>query len=181
MTRQTTRQLLDEYLDNELSPAQRAEIEALLRQNPNASALAEKMKRERALRLAALAAFNPATDDAEAAAVRMIGSMQDAANSPVARIGPSVWLKRFGTIAAGLIILAGAFTVGRITAPETVRTFEITHVIDRTTHLVTYTADGEHKTQSFASATEAQEFVEQLELKHAIGTALASIDQPGNF
>lgn len=175
-----TRQVLDEYLDGALSPAQTAEVEAVLRTEAAAAGRLEKMKQERDLRGAALGSYAPSSEEAESAAVRMIAALQDEAELPVFRIGAWRWLRRAGAIAAVLAIVAGAFVLGRATASVQ------TVIIDPSSKaasacIVLYSDDaGETRTKPFDSELAAQAFL--AERVQAQGRqAVASIDEQGTW
>jgi anti-sigma-K factor RskA len=170
---------LDEYLDGALSPDERAAVEAALRADAAAARRLELMQRERALRGAALAGYAPSSDEAEAAAVRIIAAMEDEAAAPVARIGPRRWIRYAGAVAAAVVVLAGAFAAGRMTAPVQI---ENRIAEGPTKYSVIYTDDqGETKTKAFDSELPAMAFMaERVQQAGTPGRqAVASIDEQG--
>src|SRR5690242_20078508 len=111
------RQLLDDYLDENLTSDQRADLERRLAAEPALARLLAAMKQERALRAAAYASFQPSVDETRNLANRILNDI--AGHHPAGYVGshkPS-WLKRTLGVAAALAILAGTFAIGRITAP----------------------------------------------------------------
>lgn len=107
---------LDQYLDGQLAPAEAATIDQQLRTDQTAARLLALMQQERALRLAALRGYEPAADQAAALASRWLAEFKDAQTAPLARIGPQVWIKWAGAIAAGLALMIGGFYAGRSSA-----------------------------------------------------------------
>jgi anti-sigma factor RsiW len=102
------REKLDDYLDGTLSAAERAQAEAALARDPAAGKLLSRMRSERALRAAAYESYMPTTHEARSLAERVMAEAHDA---PVGRVG--YWVRRGAAVAAGLILVAGAFVAGR--------------------------------------------------------------------
>ena len=173
-----TRQWLDEYLDGALSPAQAAQVEAALHDDAQAAALLERIKQERALRSAAMATYRPASNEATAAAARVMELLRAETPSIAGRIGPWTWVRRLTATAAVLALIAEAFIAGQRSTPTTV---VMVPEPAPTVYTVVYKdSAGEQQTKKFADVLEAQSFIDQLHTSTA-GQAVASLDGPGVF
>jgi anti-sigma factor RsiW len=181
--------MLDDYLDENLQPGQRAELERQLAADPALARLLATMKQERALRAAAYASFEPSRNEASTLAASMMNAI--AGHQPAGYVGTprSPWLKRALATAAAIAIVAGSFAVGRVTAPATPiaptgqtatnnpRTD--TQVIYRVIYLGEY---GEKEIREFASLDEANDFANKLDLRRAEPqVAAVDLSSPGSF
>jgi anti-sigma factor RsiW len=115
------RQKMDEYLDGAPDPTGRQDVENALARDPEVAALLAKMKRERALRGAVYASYTPSSQEAAGFAAQLMDACHDEALQPVGRIGHGAlyWTRRIAGVAAAIMIAAGAFAAGRVTAPQT--------------------------------------------------------------
>ena len=168
---------LEEYLDGELAPGQIALVEQELRVNAGAANLLERMRRERALRGAALATFMPRPGEVTAMVQRLEGKF-DEASAPVAKIGGGrQWLIRSAAVAAMLVIAAGAFWAGRATTGggNGVPVASVPYVV----HVVS--SDGVVTTHEFPSLAEAKTFAQTIADKAMAQEQVASADGPGVF
>jgi anti-sigma factor RsiW len=111
------RDLLDEYLDGQLAPAQMAQIDQALKADAVAAALLAQMQRQRAVRRNVFAAYEPTPADAAKLSTLWLADFAAAEASPIAHIGPRHFFRWAGAVAAALIVMAGGFVLGRGTAP----------------------------------------------------------------
>jgi anti-sigma factor RsiW len=112
------RQTIDEYLDDMLDPASRAAVEQTLARDPAAAQLVATLRSERALRAAVYASYQPSPAEATALAATILAACENEAAAPVGRITPASsarWLRYASGIAAGLVLVIGAFAAGRMT------------------------------------------------------------------
>jgi len=111
------RERIDEYLDGLLNPAGVRELEATLATDPKAAKLLSQMKAERALRTAAYESYRPTPVEASTMAMRL---MDEAYHTPVGRVGH--WIRHGSAVAAAVLVVAGSFLAGQMTAPMRVVT-----------------------------------------------------------
>src|SRR5689334_15638200 len=111
------RELIDDYLDDSLAPAARAEFEKTVGADGRAAGLLAQMKAERAVRAAAMNSYMPTAKESGALAAAVLAACEAEALAPVGRIGGQRALTRWLAVAAGLAIVIGAFSAGRMSAP----------------------------------------------------------------
>jgi anti-sigma factor RsiW len=180
------RQILDDYLDETLEPAQRANLERQLAADPALARLLAAMKQERALRAAAYAAFQPSVDEARTLAARVMNDI--AGHRPAGYVG--VWIKRTLGVAAAIAVVSGSFAIGRITATTTAApatAHDATAIATRTEPQVVYRVIylgeyGEKEIREFAGLDEANDFANKLDLRRAEPqVAAVDLSSPGSF
>lgn len=175
---------LDQYLDGEMSPEQIALVDAEVRANPVAANLLERMRRERALRAAAMSTYMPKPVEVTSIMQGLQGAFDEAEErgvGPIAKIGPMRgWMVRTAAVAAMLVIAAGAFWVGRATSPSDngAAVASVPYIV----HVVS--SDGAITTHEFASLPEAKMFAQTIADradKAMTQDQVASADGPGVF
>jgi anti-sigma factor RsiW len=173
------RQKLDEYLDDALEPAARAHVEQLLASDPTAATLLERMKVERALRTAAFSQYAPDAGEARSLAASMLAACHAHADAPAGRVG--IWIKRSLGVAAAVALVAGAFALGRASAPQAANIAAGNS--SAAAYYVLYNDEsGEPQMKDFTSLDDAMAF--QKQTGHAsVELASGSFDaeHPGSF
>ncbi len=177
------RQKLDEYLDDALEPAARAQLEKLLASDPTAASLLQHMKSERALRSAAFSEYAPTALETHSLAASMLAVCHAQADAPVGRIG--IWIKRSLGVAAAVALVAGAFALGRASAPQAPIAANNTPASSATAgaYYVLYNDEaGDPQMKEFTSVDDAMVF--QKQTGHvSVELAAGSLDaeHPGSF
>ena len=174
------RQKLDEYLDDALEPAARAHLEKLLASDPAAATLLERMKVERTLRSAAFSQYTPDAGEAQSLAASMLAACHAHADAPAGRIG--IWIKRSLGVAAAVALVAGAFALGRASAPQTPSVASNTANNAPAYYVLYNDESGEPQMKDFTSLDDAMAF--QKQTGHtSVELASGSFDaeHPGSF
>jgi hypothetical protein len=174
------RQEIEEYLDGELEPLKVAAIQA----DPSSAEVLSQARRERAIRAAVYAGYEPSAAEAGVLAAKIVAACADnavaAAPASIGYIGP--WLRRGAAVAAGLALVIAAFAVGRASAPKpqvgpAVASAEIIRVL--------YSDDaGEPAMKEFDNMDDANGFMKEMTARHAEPVVVASTldtDHPGSF
>jgi anti-sigma factor RsiW len=176
------RQKIDDYLDEALEPAERAELERRISADPALARLLASMKQERALRAAAYASFQPAPQEARTFASNMLDSLT--APLPAGYVG--VWIKRGLAVAAAIAVVAGSFAMGRMTASTSTGQTAVvvppkseTQVVYRVIYFDEY---GEKEVREFASLDETNDFVSKLDShRNDPKVAVVDLSSPGSL
>lgn len=148
------RDVLEQYLDRELASEENARVEAAAQADAGVARLLERLRRERALRAAALASYAPHSAAACQAAQEWLETVR---TRPVATLYPiRRWLWQIGKVAAVMAIAAGSFYAGQWTrAPKTT-------VVPESWSVLVHSGDGEVSVRQFASLEEAQRYADEL-------------------
>ncbi len=162
------RDMLEQYLDGELAPAQVAQVDQALSADPAAARLLARLRQERALRQAALRTYEPSAQETGALAQSMLHALAEQEHAPLAKIGTARWVRWTGAVAASLLLLAGGFYAGRTSTPSVVQAKPEYHVIaiDLAGHPVEY---------KFASMDEAVKFAQDTQRTEVASTADSTI------
>ncbi len=176
------RQRLDDYLDDVLEPAARAQVEQLLATDSAASSLLARMQSERALRAATLSQYAPTAGEAQSLAASMLATCHAHADAPVGRIG--IWIKRSLGVAAAVAVVAGAFALGRASAPQTpaIANNAVNNAPNPSYYVLYNDETGDPQMKEFTSLDDAMSF--QKQTGHAsVELASGSFDaeHPGSF
>jgi anti-sigma factor RsiW len=177
------RQMLDDYLDGTLYPAERAEVERQVAGDAAMARLLAAMKQERALRAAAYASFEPSKEESGIHVSRMMDAMTG--SGPAGYVG--VWIRRGVAAAAAVALVAGSFAMGRVTAntPGNGQTdvANVQKAEPQVVYRVVYFADyGEKEVREFASLDEANDFVNKLDTRRSEAqVAAVDLNAPGSF
>jgi hypothetical protein len=179
------RQTLEEYIDGELTPPEVAAVQA----DPASVKLLVRARKERALRSAVYAGYQPSPTEAQALASKVLSACAEEAHAPLGSIGiQSIgpWVRRASAIAAVLALVIGGFAAGRISAPTppptapSVATAQPAEIIR-----VLYNDDaGETAMKEFDSMDEANGFMKEMNARHAEPVVVATgfdTDHPGSF
>jgi hypothetical protein len=168
------RQKIDEYLDDSMGREERSHFEAELRGDARLREMLNTAQGERALRAAVYASYEPSADEARLLAARAMGAMDALGDAPVGRIG--VWVRRISAVAAVLVLAVGAYAVGSMKAetPKTPAKGPVFYVLS-TNEL------GDTETRAFASLTEANEYVKQMDIRQPVVVANNDGDLPLGF
>ncbi len=152
------RERLEQYLDGELPPDEATQLDAALTTDSEAREIIAHLRRERALRQAALHTYAPTAAEAGTLAGRWLDEFHAARLAPLARIGGR-WLRRTAGVAAAAAIAIGSFWAGHATAvrpqvypPTAEQSFVVKFV----------TPDGVIETQKFSSSDEATAYANKL-------------------
>ncbi|MGN6370676.1 MAG: anti-sigma factor family protein [Phycisphaerae bacterium] len=182
------RQKLDEYLDDALEHDARAQLEQILASDPATASLLQQMKAERAVRAAALDQYAPTPAEAHALSASILAACHAAAHdAPAGRIG--FWIKRTLGVAAVLAITAGAFALGRASAPQpaspagnlSAQSSGGPNAATPASCYVLYTDDGGlPQMKEFSSVDDAIAFQKQHESVE-IASGSFDADHPGSF
>ncbi len=180
------RGVLDEYLDDGLSPTAKAQVEASLAADPVAARLLAATRADRATRAAAFACYLPSDSEAHAAAEALLAMARGEAG-PVGRIGYLPWVRRLSAVAAAALLMVGAFAIGRTTAsvklaptPTPIPANRVAmHVAPDNPYTVLYwNSLGEPQVRQFANSADVDLFVTDMESRQ--GGQLASVSQTTN-
>jgi len=147
------RDILEQYLDGELTAGQMTQVEATLSGDAAGARLLAHLRQERLLRSAALQSYTPSTQDAGALARTMLDSLAQHEHAPLAKIGRTRWVRWMSAAAAALLLMAGSFYAGRSTAVPTVDTRVAT-----VWEVIGQGDDGRMTTHVFSSLAEAEKF-----------------------
>ena len=154
-----THELLEAYLDGEMTPDQKLEVDALLAQDAAWRETFRRMEHQRAVCRTAMASYTPTPTAAGVLARRMLEHCYEMEFAPVGRIAEKGntairWVKRASVLAACLVIGVGCFLAGRgsIAAPAVRYAVEI------------QTPGGETVSQTFSSYEQAQRFYHTYQL-----------------
>lgn len=155
-----TNELLEAYLDGELSSAQKANIESMLTQDAEGRAELDRLIHQQSLCRAAMTGYAPSPMEAAALARRAMELCYEMEFAPVGKIQRDSdisilrWIKRASVAAACLVIGAGCFLAGRgsIASPAVRYAVEI------------QTPGGETVSQTFSSYEQAQRFYRSYQL-----------------
>ena len=178
---------LDEYLDDALEPAARAHVEQLLASDPEAATLMERLRVERALRSAAFSQYTPSASEARSLATSMLAACHAHADAPAGRIG--TWIKRSLGVAAAVALVAGAFALGRASAPQvpsiannTVNNVPAPLAPPPAYYVLYNDESGDPQMKEFASLDDAMAFQKQTG-RASVELASGSFDaeHPGSF
>ena len=161
---------LEAYLDGALSPAEVAVVEAAMADPVVAGQLAQ-VRRQRAVRAAALGTYSPSSEESIALATRIL----DTCSAPV---GSLVWLRRSAAVAAVLALTALSFYAGRSTSTSVAAsggpTVYIVKNVDPNGNVI-----HEQRFESYADADAyAKNLADQQQDQQSDAVALAS---PGIF
>jgi anti-sigma factor RsiW len=137
------RERMDEYLDGNLDAAAARDLEAVVAQDAGAAKLLSQVKAERALRTAAYDSYKPTRQEAAALSTRVL---DDAYHTPLGRVG--YWIRHGSAVAAAVLVVAGSYLAGYMTAPREarmreVRVLEPTHEARTVYKVVTTDARGQ--------------------------------------
>jgi anti-sigma factor RsiW len=167
------REKLDAYLDGALETAERQALETQLASDPAAARLLAGMKSERVLRTAAYASYLPTTGETMTLVKQ---TLTRAFDTPLGRIG--YWMRRGAAVAAALLIVAGTFTAGRMSAsPKTYKVVET-----QTVYNVSYTdLNGQLGVREFSTLEERNEFQKELQQRGITGIAVRELTIPGHM
>ncbi len=155
-----TNELLEAYLDGELSPAQKSDIEMVLAQNPEDRAALDRLIDQQTLCRAAMASYAPTPTEATVLARRAIEHCYEMEFAPAWNIergnDHSIlrWLKRAAVVAACLVIGVGCFLAGRGSAASPAVRYAVE----------IQTPGGETVSQTFSSYEQAQRFYRSYQL-----------------
>jgi|GEM_PF-5932079 len=190
-----TFEVLEQYLDGELSAEQRAAVERTVASDPRVAAMLAQAQDRRAARVAALKGYEPSSADAQALAEQILTACKAGdgiAGSPViGRVGNFNTLKRIAAAVAVIALIGAAYGIGRVSAPvQTVevikeREVEVVKLVpgeSKTIHRVVYVnSTGTTQTKEFADASEAAQYVQDLQQRYDTSTMVANLDRPGAF
>lgn len=186
-----TFEVLEQYLDGELGAEQRAAVERTVASDPRVAAMLAQAQSARAARVAALKGHEPSAADAQALAQQVLAACKAGdgfADSPViGRVGNFSTLKRFAAAVAVIALIGAAYGLGRSNAPvQTVeKIVKVTEVVpgeSKTIHRVVYVnSTGTAQTKEFADASEAAQYVQDLQQRNDTSTMVANLDRPGAF
>ena len=160
------RHILQEYLDGELPPDRRSLIEQALRNDATAASLLTRLQTHMALRAAALQSYTPSAQEAAQLTHRILADLHAAQTAPLARIGS--WLRPLAAIAAVLLLAAGCFYAGRLTASPNANLASTQPSDTRAWTVVVQAVDGSVTTHEFASLEAAQKFAEDAQQKSTV-------------
>ena len=162
---------IEEYLDGGLDAAGRREVEAAVACDPKAARLMAACTSRRALRAATYETYMPTKHEAGALASQVMA----AAYAPVGRIG--YWVRRGAAVAAAVVVVAGTFVAGRLTASP--QSQYVDRVETRTVYEVAYKdINGDQSVSEFASAEERDAFVKKLDQQGGTVIQVAEIPLP---
>ncbi len=157
-----TNELLEAYVDGELTPARRAEIDAIVAGDADSRRRLDNLLRQQQLCRDALAGYTPTTAEAAVLARRAIEHCYEMELAPVARIDANDdyaalrWIKRAAMVAACLLIGTVCFLAGRgsISTPAA----PVRYAVE------IQTPSGETVSQTFSSYEQAQRFYRNYQL-----------------
>jgi anti-sigma factor RsiW len=160
---QPLREVLEQYLDGELSAEQHARVEQLLAGSSDAGPMLARIRSARAARAEALAGYLPTAAEARAQSEAFLALARE--DAPAGRIGPWTWARRLTAVAAAAALVIGAFAAGRMTAAPAASTPAVasTATPDHPYTVVYWNALGEPLVRQFANAADVDAFVTNLE------------------
>lgn len=158
-----SQQQLEEYLDGQVSAAERTELERTLTTDDQSRQSLTQLRQHRQLREAALASYAPTADEAAAMAATCLATLRERELEPIGRISPPTGVRRWQAVAAGLAIAVAAFGLGRISRPVPATDNGGTAVatIDKYVVNVKDVHGQVIQQREFASLTEARAFANQ--------------------
>lgn len=167
------RERIEQYLDGEMNAAERKALEADVARDSQGTRMLQQMRSERALRAAAYDSYMPTAHEARSLAQQV---MAEAYSQPAGRIG--FWIRRGAAVAAGLIIVAGAFVAGQGFGPtKTVTVSSDPKVV----YNVVYYENGTTMVSEFDSLKERNDFVGELEQRGVTPIIVAEAFPPGHM
>jgi len=173
-----TTEILEDYLDGALDASGVAGVERAIASDSATAALLGKLRRQRELRAAAYASYMPSASEASDLAARVMAE----AHAPVGKIGPSRvrWLSG---IAAALVLMAGAFGVGRMTAPETrIPVAMPGETMTKTEYQVVYIDKaGDMQQHTFQTTEDRDAFIAEVETGGNTLVTVAEINPAGHM
>ncbi len=163
-------QLLEEYLDGELTGDELQQVEALAAADSAVAARLTALRRMRQHRRAALDTYRPSAAESAALARLALERSYIAEYAPLATLGGQSrrWLKWAAGIAACLLISVGSFLAGNrmgsATGAEALRTGYTVKI---------ESPDGQTLSQTFATYRQAQRFVQTYQVDQATGGSVS--------
>lgn len=158
-----TRQLLEEYLDGELTPEQKIPVEEALQTDLLAATLLRHLRAERAARTAIYASYEPTESEAQEMAASLLSYCQNAPRGIISRYR---WSWKAARIAASIVLTAGAFVVGQYSINQHVVIQKVViNKVDQanTSPLISVLykdANGNTASKDFTTFAEAEKFVQ---------------------
>ena len=155
-----TNELLEAYLDGELSPEQKADVDSLLAHDAQGRAALDRLVHQQRLCRAAMAGYAPTPTEAAALAHRALEYCHEMEFAPAGYIerdsdlSITRWLKRASMVAACLVIGVGCFLAGRGSAASPAVRYAVE----------IQTPGGETVSQTFSSYEQAQRFYRSYQL-----------------
>ncbi len=163
-------EVLQEYLDGELSAQSRAQVEAQVAGDPELSALLHKLRQEQAGRRQVWESYLPTEQEAHHLAADCLAQLHDQAYAPLkvsfAAPGTLRALRRVALAAACLLIGVGGYVAGRTSAGATATT--AANAGQPTQYVVRIEMPGgESVSQTFTHYAAAQKFARGYLADHA--------------
>ncbi|MEI8194395.1 MAG: hypothetical protein WCI73_00645 [Phycisphaerae bacterium] len=172
-----TRQVLEEYLDGELPPAQKLLVEQALQTDSATESLLRQLRSERAQRAAIYASYEPTQTESKVLAESILDYCQ---NAPTGIISRYSWSWKLARIAASIVLTAGAFVAGQYSINQhiiSIRQVVMTKGDKSTTPPVISVlykdASGNTATKEFTDFAEAQKFVQEAPSSQPPDVAIA--------
>lgn len=163
-------EILQEYLDGELSAQARAEVESQVAADPNLAACLNQLRQDQSLRRQVWETYTPTQQQSSQMAANCIAELRDQAYAPlkVSFATPQTLqaLRRMALVAACLLIGLGGYVAGRTSAGPAATTAPTAG--QSTQYVVRIEMPGgESVSQTFTDYAAAQKFARSYLLDHA--------------